>query len=220
MAFLNRWSLMNNTYSTGNTYKINGNTQVTSHMGVPSWDSDVATRSSFTFYLYIDWVLSTSNLVLRLDEIASFLALLLWLPQLTTRTYFMKPITSMTVVELQQNCNFFELPQNGITPMLRNWLQNYLTAHKHEMQHNYDYTALYPDRDPLLSQNRHNNESQSSQVYSQWDGIGAQAPPPWDHLVHTASMAASTNHHVEEYLQGMSPSLLSLAPSLHWAHMS
>ena len=62
-----------------------------------------------------------------------------------------------------------------------------------EMQHNYDYTALYPNRDPLLGQNQHNDKSQGSQVYSQWDGIGTQAPPPQDHPVYAASMAASAN---------------------------
>ncbi|KIM36885.1 hypothetical protein M413DRAFT_31283 [Hebeloma cylindrosporum] len=57
---------------------------------------------------------------------------------------FTKPITAMTIVELRQACQTFQLPQTGIFPTLRNRLQNYLAAHKHELQHDYDYVALYP----------------------------------------------------------------------------
>ena len=72
-----------------------GNTQVTSHIGVPSWDSAVTTRSLFTFYLYIDQVLSTSNSVLRLDEIASSLAWFSLYPP--THTCFFSPLLSPQV---------------------------------------------------------------------------------------------------------------------------
>ena len=134
---------------------------------------------------------------------------------------FMKPITLMTIAELWQTCNFFQLPQNGITPMLRSWLWNYLTAHKHKMQHNYDFTVLYPNRDPLLGQNWHNNESQGSQAYSQWEGIGVQVPPPpRDRTVHAASMATSADHCIEEYLQGMLLPSLSLTPPSFLALLS
>ena len=45
-----------------------------------------------------------------------------------------KPITSMTLAELRQTCQFFELPQTGITPTIRNRLQNFLTAHKQRLR--------------------------------------------------------------------------------------
>ena len=43
-----------------------GNTQVTSHVGVPSWDSAAATHSSLHSYLFINAVFSPSNSILRL----------------------------------------------------------------------------------------------------------------------------------------------------------
>ena len=55
----------------------------------------------------------------------------------------------MTIAELWQACTIFELPSNGIMLMIHNQLQNFLTAHKQELQHDYDYIALYPNRDPL-----------------------------------------------------------------------
>jgi hypothetical protein len=120
----------------------------------------------------------------------------------------------MMVAELRQTCQFFELPQNGITPTLQNRLQNYLTAHKHEMQHDYDYMALYPNRDPLPNGNQHDNDSQDSQFFSQWNGIEGRGPAPSEPLQHATSVAATANHRVEEYLQGMSFSLLAFFASL------
>ena len=37
-----------------------------------------------------------------------------------------------------------------ITPTLRTPLQDHLSTHKREMQHNYDYVALYSNKDPWL----------------------------------------------------------------------
>ena len=37
-----------------------------------------------------------------------------------------------------------------ITPTLWTPLQDHLSTHKREMQHNYDYVALYPNKDPWL----------------------------------------------------------------------
>jgi hypothetical protein len=84
----------------------------------------------------------------------------------------------MNLAELRQTCQFFELPQTGITPMIRNRLQNFLTAHKQEMQHDYDYVALYPNRDPLLNRNQPADDVQDSQTFSQWNGIRGGGPAP------------------------------------------
>jgi hypothetical protein len=116
---------------------------------------------------------------------------------------FTKPITSMTIAELRRTCQVFELPHNGITPTLRNRLQNYLTAHKQEMQHDYDYVALYPNRDPLPNMNQHDGDSQT---FSQWNGIDDQGPAPPEPVQRPASVVATANHRVEEYLQGKPPS--------------
>ena len=117
---------------------------------------------------------------------------------------FTKPITSMTLAELRQTCQFFELPQTGITPTIRNRLQNFLTAHKHEMQHDYDYVALYPNRDPILNGNQPADNSQGSQAFSQWNGIGSREPAPQNLHRHAPSVATRANNRVEEYLQGKS----------------
>ncbi|KIM38781.1 hypothetical protein M413DRAFT_12458 [Hebeloma cylindrosporum] len=117
---------------------------------------------------------------------------------------FTKPITSMTVAELRQTCQYFELSQTGITPTLRNRLQNFLTANKHEMQHDYDYVALYPNRDPLPVGNQPANNYQDSQAFSQWNGIDNRDPTP-EPPQRPASRAAAANNRVEEYLQGITP---------------
>jgi len=89
---------------------------------------------------------------------------------------FTKPITSMTLAELRQTCQFFELPQTGITPTIRNRLRNFLAAHKQEMQHDYDYVALYPNRDPLPNRDQPADDAQDSQTFSQWNGIRGGRP--------------------------------------------
>jgi hypothetical protein len=125
---------------------------------------------------------------------------------------FTKPITSMTIAELRQTCTFFELPSNGITPTIRNRLQNFLTAHKQDLQHDYDYVALYPNRDPLPIANRLADDPQDSHTFSQWNGIGGGNPAPQDPPHRAASIAAGPANRVEEYLQGKSSHLRSLAP--------
>jgi len=114
---------------------------------------------------------------------------------------FTKPITSMTLTELRQTCQFFELPRTGITPTIRNRLQNFLTTHKHEMQHDYDFVALYPNRDPIPIRNQPADNSQGSQAFSQWNGIGGGEPAP-QYLHRCApSVVTRANNQVEEYLQ-------------------
>ena len=115
---------------------------------------------------------------------------------------FNKPITSMTIAELRRTCRFFELPQTGITLTIRNRLQNFLTAHKQEMQHDYDYVALYPNRDPLPNRNQPADDAQDSQTFSQWNGIGGGEPAPANFPRCTPSVAARANDRVEQYLQG------------------
>ena len=123
---------------------------------------------------------------------------------------FTKPITSMNLAELRQACQYFELARTGITPTIRNRLQNFLTAHKHEMQHDYDYVALYPNKDPIPNENQPANNSQGSQAYSQWNGIGGGDPAPQNLLRRAPSVATRASNRVEEYLQGKShtPALL------------
>jgi len=125
---------------------------------------------------------------------------------------FTKPITSMTIAELRQACTFFELPSNGITPTIRNRLRNYLTANKQELQHDYDYVALYPNRDPLPIANQPADDAQSSHAFSQWNGIGGGDPAPQDPSHRAASIAAGPANRVEEYLQGVSSYLHSPSP--------
>ena len=128
---------------------------------------------------------------------------------------FTKPITSMTIAELRRTCRFFELPQTGITPTIRNRLQNFLTAHKQEMQHDYDYVALYPNRDPLPNRNQPADDAQDSQTFSQWNGIGGDEPAPANLPQRAPSVATRANNRVEEYLQGKSshPRYASSLPS-------
>ena len=125
---------------------------------------------------------------------------------------FTKPMTSMTLVELWQTWQFFELPQTGIMPMIQNWLQNFLTAHKQEMQHNYNYIALYPNRDPSLNGNQPADDSQDLQAFSQWNGIGGGEPacPSFPQCV--PSVVARANNQVKEYLQGKSSHACPLLP--------
>jgi hypothetical protein len=110
----------------------------------------------------------------------------------------------MTIAELRRTCIFFELPSNGITPTIRNRLQNFLTAHKQELQHDYDYVALYPNRDPLPNANRRANNPQDSDTFSQWNGIGGGDPAPQNPRRPAANIAAGPANRVEEYLQGES----------------
>jgi hypothetical protein len=117
---------------------------------------------------------------------------------------FTKPITSMNIVELRQTCQYFELPQTGITPTIRNRLRNFLTAHKHEIQHDYDFVALYPNRDPIQNRNQPADNSQGSQAFSQWNGIGDGEPAPPNLHQRAPSVVAKTNNRVEEYLQSKS----------------
>jgi hypothetical protein len=117
---------------------------------------------------------------------------------------FTKPITSMTIAELRQTCVFFGLPNNGITPTIRNRLRNFLAAHKQEIQHDYDYIALYPDRDPLPVANQPVNDPPGSHTFSQRDGIRGENPPPQTPPHHPANVAAGPTNRVEEYLQGKS----------------
>ena len=115
---------------------------------------------------------------------------------------FTKCITSMTVPELQQTCLFFKLPQTGITPTLWTCLKTYLLNHKHELQHDYDYTALYPNRDLIVQVRQPRQASQGSQAYSHWNGIDNQNIIPQAASVHSASLAPVASNHIEEYLQG------------------
>ena len=113
---------------------------------------------------------------------------------------FTKPITEMTVAELRRACQFFQLPHNGITPTLRTRLRTFLSAHKYELQHDYDYAALYPNRDPILNQAQRRHASQGA--YSQWNGIGNPNTIPQAASVRAASLAPVVSNRVEEYLQG------------------
>jgi len=115
---------------------------------------------------------------------------------------FTKPITEMTVAELRQTCQFFQLPQNGITPTLRTRLWTFLSAHKHELQHEYDYAALYPNRDPIPNRTQPRQASQGSRAYSHWNGINNQGAIPQAASIRAASLAPVASNCVEEYLQG------------------
>jgi hypothetical protein len=117
---------------------------------------------------------------------------------------FTKPITEMAIAELRQTCLFFQLSPNGITPTLRTRLRTFLSAHKDELQHDYDYTALYPNRDPIPNRIQPRQASQGSQAYSQWNGIGNQDTIPQAASVRAASLAPMASGRVEEYLHGKS----------------
>ena len=117
---------------------------------------------------------------------------------------FTKPITEMSVAELRQTCQYFHLPHNGITPTLRTRLRTFLSAHKYELQHDYDYAALYPNRDPIPNRAGPRQASQGSQQYSQWNGIGNPGANAQATSVCAASLAPVASNRVEEYLQGKS----------------
>ena len=72
------------------------------------------------------------------------------------------------------------------------------------MQHDYNYIALHPNRDPLLNGNQPANDLQDSQAFSQWNSIGGGEPAPTSFPQHVPSIAARANNQVEEYLQGKS----------------
>ena len=110
----------------------------------------------------------------------------------------------MTLAELRQTCQIFQLPQNGITPTLRTRLRNYLLAHKHEMQHDYDYAALYPNRDPLPNRGQPRDEMLDSHTHSEWNGIGHQRSALGAPSIRAASVAVTADNRVEEYLQSKS----------------
>ena len=99
-----------------------------------------------------------------------------------------------------------------MTPTIRNRLQNFLTDHKQEMQHDYDYVALYPNRDPLPNRNQPADDSQDSQAFSQWNGIGGREPAPPVPPQRAPSVAARASNRVEEYLQGKPHPLTRSAP--------
>ena len=108
----------------------------------------------------------------------------------------------MTVPELRQTCLFFELPQTSITPTLWTHLKTYLLNHKHELQHDYDYAALYPNRDPIVWVRQPRQASQGLQAYNHWNGIGNQNIIPQAASVCSASLAPVVSKCIEEYLQG------------------
>ena len=131
---------------------------------------------------------------------------------------FTKPITEMTIAELRQTCQFFQLPQSGITPTLRTRLRTFLSAHKYELQHDYDFAALYPNRDPIPNGARPRQASQGSQVYSQWNGLGNPGTITQVASVRAASLAPVGSNHVEEYLQGK-PQTHNLHPACKGARL-
>jgi hypothetical protein len=94
----------------------------------------------------------------------------------------------MTVPKLQQTCLFFQLPQTGITPTLRVHLRTFLLNHKHKLQHDYDYTTLYPNRDPIVQIRQPRQASQGSQAYSHWNGIGNQNTIPQATSIHADAL--------------------------------